>query len=363
MMDMCSPDFGDFLTSTVLVLAAYAAVVTSILIGVVFMVGRVLNNPRLTVWAKTEVVQLPISVASVLFIVILVNLSCGLYADDLASMFQLPEPMLNDLTHITMYDAADTYLREAAYYSHNAVTVIRYHLEAYMVLSYVSEFECDASFGNIGIGLGCLFGYSGTSLQPFGGYGALMGALNIFFNSVLTAHFMALNSLFIYYYVKKGFAFLFLPLGIFLRSMPYLRRLGSLFIAVALSFMIVYPFMLSLFYIMGDVLVDRADNYIMEPGKLGYFVENEDDNFGWNAAAVLDVIFVALAGPYAKDLIKANYFSSGEYPVEAMGFGANAFIAAFFMPTIALLAAIASVSYIGRLFGEEVGLSRILQMV
>ncbi len=358
MMEMCSPEFAEFISTTVVTLSAYAAVVTSLFIAVGYMLGSVLNNPRLTVWAKTEVVQLPISIASVFFIIILVNLFCSVHVDGLAEIFSVPSASVESLN---IYDAAETYLREAAMYSHNAAKVTRYHLQAYMVLSYLSVFECDMNVG--GIGLGCLFGYSGTSRQPFGAYGAVMGALNIFFNSSLMAHFMALNSLFIYFYVKKGFAFLFLPLGIFLRSFPYLRRMGSLFIALAVSFMTIYPFMLSLFYVMGDVLVDRSDDYIMERGKLYYFIDNEEDHFGWNAAAVWDVLSASLTGPYAEQMIRDNYFKEGEYPVEAMGFGANAFIAAGFMPTVALLAAIASVTYTARIFGEEIGLSRILQMV
>jgi hypothetical protein len=44
-------------------------------------------------------------------------------------------------------------------------------------------------------------------------------------------------------------------------------------------------------------------------------------------------------------------------------FSAYAFIAAVFFPTAALLASLASVSYMARMMGEEIDLSRITQLV
>ena len=50
-------------------------------------------------------------------------------------------------------------------------------------------------------------------------------------------------------------------------------------------------------------------------------------------------------------------------PAGAIAFAAYAFIAAVFFPTAALLATIASVSYMARLMGEEIDLSRLTQLV
>jgi hypothetical protein len=46
-----------------------------------------------------------------------------------------------------------------------------------------------------------------------------------------------------------------------------------------------------------------------------------------------------------------------------MAFAATAFIAGVFFPTLALLATIASVTYVARLYGDEIDLSRLTQLV
>ncbi|MBD3209996.1 hypothetical protein GF318_01290 [Candidatus Micrarchaeota archaeon] len=378
---ICTPDFQAFFDATILPLVAAASVVTGFLIAFSYMLGNLLNNPKLTVWAKTEVLQVFISVASVFFIFIAINTFCAINMGEVASFFTGVETQ-HDLN---VYDAAGEYLAESALYSHNALTVIRYHLQAYTIYAYLNAFLCDFEF--LGIGLGCWYGYSGKYEQPLGGYGAINAALNMVFNSTLIAHFSALNFLFILLFVYKGFVFIFLPMGVFLRSMPYMRSFGSLLIAVALSFLIVYPLMLSIYYLMGDVLVDRPDSphclscsdpcphcYTPSTALSDKFLHCQGESCekvfdDWASAGIIQSIGTMLVQSFTfgqvttEDTMDSMYFPDGEHPKDAITFGAYAFIAAVFMPTAALLATIASVSYIARLYGEEINLSRITQLV
>jgi hypothetical protein len=324
------------------------------------------------------VVQVFISIATVFFIMTTINVFCSIQMGEVASFFTGVEAVKD----VSVFDAAQDYLHEAALYSHNAMTAIRFHLEAYTIMSFLNAFICDFSVGSIG--LGCWYGYSGNNQLPVGGYGAMMAALNVFFNSTIIAHFSALNFLFILLFVYKGFVFLFLPMGVFLRSMPFLRGFGSLLIALAMSFLLVFPLMLSIFYLMGDVLVDRPDSpqclscsspcpdcYIPDVGgsSMSSFFDESifPDNEGAAGAgqAFLSVLVGGLTmGIYdADDYIGGLYFSDTANPMGAIMFAAYAFIAAVFMPTVALLATIASVSYIARLYGEEIDLSRLTQLV
>ena len=347
---ICGPEFATFFGTTVMPFVAYAAVVTATIIAVSFMAGRFLNNPKLTLWSKTEIVQLGISLATIFIITTTVNTFCLIDVSEVANIFGLPDPGSKNV-----YDAAKDYLEGAALYSHNAMTVVRYHLQAYTVLAYLNAFICDFSTGNIG--WGCLFGYGGENQQPLGGYGVHTAALNIAFNSVIIAHFTSLNFIFILLFVYRGFVFLFLPLGIFLRAMPYLRGLGSLFVSLALSFLLIYPFMLSVFYLMKDVIFD-GDDFTPLPVGMGSYDESVFPDAEGGAEQFFAVS--TLGEGYVKD----RYFGSDkENPTGAIAFAANAFIAAVFLPTIALIATIASVTYVARLFGEEVDLSRITQLV
>jgi hypothetical protein len=343
MADVCGiAGFDSLFSNSIVPLAGISAMTTALIIGITYMFSQVTNNPKLSLWSKTEAVQLVLSVITLTMLVFVMNAFCTIDMGQVAPLFGLTS------NSISVYQAAQNYISDAAYYSLRAVTAVRYHLEAYNVLGALSMFECD--FG----GIGCLFGYSGVSQQPLGGYGAHQAALSVFFNSAIMSNLTALNFLFILLFVYKGFVLLFLPLGIFLRSMPYLRTFGALLIAVAISFLIVYPFLLSIFYLMENVLLD-APAYAPS-GMSGFLDESVYDTQG-GAGQSVDA---AVNGP---DSVKATYFPSGANDVGVIAFAASAFIAGIFLPTAALLATIGSIVYITRLYGEEIDLSRIVQMV
>jgi hypothetical protein len=360
---VCSTDFTDFLNTTIVPLMAYAAVATSFIIALAYMIGSAMGNARLTLWSKTEIIQLLISVGTLFLIMLTTSTMCAIDMNEVATIFgQTPSA-----TPVNVYDAAVQYLNDSAIYSHNAMMVVRYHLEGYTILAYLNAFKCDFNTGFIG--WGCLFGYSGTNQQPVGGYGARMAAMNVFFNSLIVAYFTDMNSIFILMFVYRGFVFLFLPLGVFLRAMPYMRSFGALLIALALSFLVIYPFMLGVFYLMEGTLVNKP-TFAPSDIPLASYNENVYPN-GENAAAALQA-----ATTVSSEQVEAHYFDPGkincngqagacalEQPAAAIGFAADAFIAAVFLPSVALLATIASVAYIARLYGEEIDLSRLTQLV
>ncbi len=347
---VCSPEFMDFLTSTIFPLAAYAGIITAIIIAVSFMVGQAIRNPKVTVWAKTEVVQLFISFVSLLLLSSLFGFFCSIDMHNIADIFEITYSGPS-----SMFDAAEDYLVSAARYSHNALTVVRYHLEGYTVLGCMGAFKCAYSMDHTG--WGCWFGFSGTQTQPFGGYAALNAALNTIFNSTLMSYLMSLNYLMILLYIYKGFAFFLFPIGIFMRSMPYMRSFGSVLISIAISFSIIYPLFLATFNLMGDSIFNKPD-YLPDPSLSNFL---DEDTYPEHVAGVGATLGSAT---YGADFVKdVYYFPNGEKPAEAIAFGGMAFVVGFFLPSLAMLAAVASVVYLARLYGEEVDLSRIMQMV
>ncbi len=346
-MEVCSADFSSFVNGTILQIAALAAIVSTLIVVFSYYIGQLMNNPKVSVWAKSEIVQLVMSVASVAFILITVNMFCAIDMGSVASIFGISSPSSTG----NIYIASQNYLLETLQFSHDALVVVRYHLQAFTVLSHLSSFVCDMSTGSIG--WGCLFGYSGSNEQPLGAYGAAMGAMNLFFNSAMVAYMTTLNFVFILVFIFRGFVLFLLPIAIFLRSLPYMRPLGSLLIAVALSFMIVYPMILSIFGLTSAVL-------LKEPPNIGGYTDESVFPRWGGAGGALSSLGGAIAG--AK-VFESIYFSSGDNVPGAIAFAAYAFIAGVFLPTAAMLATIASVVYLARLYGEEIDLSRILQMV
>ena len=66
---------------------AYAAMATAGLIGISYAAGNMISNPKLTLWAKTEIVQLVISLAFVSLIILAVTTFCGLDMKEIADIF------------------------------------------------------------------------------------------------------------------------------------------------------------------------------------------------------------------------------------------------------------------------------------
>lgn len=163
-----------------------------------------------------------------------------------------------------------------------------------------------------------------------------------------------------------------------------MRPVGSLLIAIALSFLTVYPLMLGIFYIMSPVLVDSTTNFAPSGININQYNEGvfaTASNGGAQLAVstggegvVKCIYFSSSSGCIGKAIADMatggiGVFAPGgsdfdlERPTDAIAFAAYAFIAAVFFPTAALLATIASVSYTARLMGEEVDLSRLTQLV
>lgn len=351
-------DFCAFELSNIYALSAYAAVITAITIGGSYMVGNALSNPKLTVWAKTEAVQLIVSFITLFLIALMMNVYCTIDIKEIANLFGVDYPGT-----ASIYASAEHYLVGAAAYAHNALKVVRYHLDGYTVLAYTGAFKC-ASLVESGpvttmvlpFLSGCGYGYSGNNLSPFGGYAAINGALTTMFNATIVSYLMALNYLFILRYVYHGFVLFLLPIGIFTRSLPYLRTFGSVLIAVALSFMFIYPIILAVFDIAGDSLVNTSGGNMYAGADLTEYTKEEIYPNTLAAGASLGL-------SWDEEALIKRYKLKEDNIMHVIAFSAHAFIAATFLPSIALLATIASTVYLSRFYGEEVDLSRIMQMV
>ncbi|MFH1785711.1 MAG: hypothetical protein ABH842_04750 [Candidatus Micrarchaeota archaeon] len=353
---MCGGPFTTFMDTTIFPLVGLAAVTTAILIALSYMASKALSNPKLSLWAKTEIIQLGISIATIAVITLTVSSFCSIDISEIAGVVDV-----TGIPSANIFEAAGYFLRDGLEFTHDAMVVSRYQLEAYTVLSYYSGFICDFSIGRVG--LGCWFGWGGQNMQPYGGYGAGMAALNVAYNGLVITYFTELSYLFILIFVYKGFAFVFLPVGIFVRCIPYMRNLGAVLISVSMAFMIVYPTVLAVFYLMGDVLFE-------EPSGIGAAefhegeaaLERSDGEFfamsTWGEDPV-KCAYLAIDNSYAEP---CNDERLGDIPY-ALEYAAHAYIGGGFFPTVALLATIASVSYLSRLYGDEIDLSKIVQMV
>lgn len=358
--EVCTSAFDSFMFNSMAPLAFAASVAAAMVIAFNFMIGRVLNNIKMLEWSKTELLQLFVSVGTLLITLSLIQSYCAIDMKEIHTIFGINSAKA---TSGSVFNAAKGYMAGAVKYSHNALTAVRYHLEGYTILSALSAFICDMRTG--AIGWGCLFGYSGTQAVPLGNYGSVMSSLNLFYNSALLSFFTSMNFLFILMYVQKGMVLFLLPFGVFLRSVPYLRGVGSLFMSVALAFLFVFPLTLAIFDMMGDTLLDRSNGYKPTDVPSKYLDESVfPKNSGAGAAGHSAAGAVASWGKVGEYFEDIYYLDENDNKVnEVIAFAAKAFIAGTFFPSAAMLATIASATFLARIYGQEIDLSRLMQMV
>jgi len=350
-------DFFDQMSNYLLPLVAMASVVTGMIIGFGYMIGQLLNDQRVTLWAKTELFQLFISVGSVVLLGVIMSAFCSLNIQNIAPLFPLEHSSLPDYS---VYDAAEAYLSASARYTHSALKIARYHLGGYQLGQMHSLWRCgqkwesDADqasnfflclFGSI-LGFG---GGSGVSVSPEAGYSMISAGVQLSYSTLSFTLLSIMNYRFILEYTYNGFALFLLPLGIFLRAMPFLRGLGSLLMSVSICFLTVYPLVLSIFYL----------DFVFE-GVLATEMDRHYENKSLDGA----LEWYQLLNPFQVS-VHDNIFDDSDrgQEFEIMQYTSSAFIMGVFIPTLALLSTIASIMYLNRYLGVEIDLSRIVQMV
>ncbi|MDD5022864.1 MAG: hypothetical protein PHU63_01720 [Candidatus ainarchaeum sp.] len=333
---------GTGMESSLTMLVGVASLATIMIISISYMLGNVLSNPKVTLWAKTEIVQLIVSLASIFIIFVVLQSFCVVDFNSLHSLTNVNNPVQMSGN---LFDAAEAYLLGAANYTHTILEIQRYHQMAFNMMLMRGRYDC--IYG----ALFCLFGNAGTSSSPYSWVSVTMGAMSVVFNTTLIAYISSLVALFILFYATSGFALFFLPLGIFFRSLPYLRSLGSLFITIVFSFVIVYPLILSIFYLSTPILFDYID-----PAILNYSDPQDVVDKGGSGD-----IFLSM-WDWGDDDYSGEFFNS-KMDSLVYQLGGRAFIVGVFIPLIALLGTVASVNYAAKLLGEEIDLSKIVRLV
>ena len=354
MVAVCAANFlGNFINGSVLSLTEGAAIATLIVLAGFYVLSNFLSNAKLNVWVKTEIVQVGVSIASVVLLITMFNMFCAIDVNSLRPLLGQPSaPAAN------IFDASQTYLQSAVLYSHNTMSVVRYFGSAYTILSYRGEYKCD---------FWCLFGFSGITSRPLANFGGKAATMNMLFGTSILYFLTALNMLMILLMTFKGMVLFFLPLAIVIRSLPYMRSFGSLLLAVCLSFFLVYPLLLSFFGFVADGsgLLSDSNNMF---GKYGPKAEEATFKEASNEFFYASVFGAFGTNEYTNNDELINYFFSSSdqekqdfYYVFALL--SHSFVAALLLPSLALVGALASVRFFARIYGEEIDLSRLSQMV
>ncbi len=338
-------------------LAIFATFVAAIAIGLAYALGQLLQNPRLNVWAKTELFQSAVSVALVfiaLFLVGLIGLDPGseftisagwltvLSGEDVEGVYAHPAISEDD----NVFETSEKYLENLAYFSHRTVRGSRAMMGATDEMSKYTRTPCTPAL------LLCLMGVNGVSVRPLSGTSALMQSSNLFLYTSTAAYLGVLAQIFFLRFIQSGLLVVYLPLAIILRSLPFMRPFGGGLIAICFSLFILLPmllFMESMFWNPYDWTDGGTWNNMAD---FVSDVEGSSDELGYG-----DLFMSGGQWQFSESPSILSVFD------DLIHMTSSAFVSSTFLFTFNILAVSASAALFARLLGSEVDLSRLVQIV
>lgn len=340
-------------TMNALAALSFAALLaTCTLVAVGYMFGKAIESPRVLNWCKIEVWQVFASALIVVAIYAVLSLFCVATPAQLGPVFGLgggsyTSALARSFGDGTqgMYVATQSYLEKLASYSKGVMTAVRYNIGAYELRSGVQKYKCEVF---------CLLAGAGTSYAPYGGEASHISLLSNMLSIATIAFLSVLFQLFLLLYINNGLFLVFLPIAIVVRSLPFMRGFGGAMIALVLSLYIMYPFMI---YVDG-ILVPQA------AAQLAPVLNNR----GVEPAIVPLLGAVNADGVGGENILEQNAYSEydnrqrDDMPSLIM-LVAFVFIAGVFAPALNFIVIAAVAREISRVFGEELDVSRLGQML
>jgi hypothetical protein len=344
-------------------LSIFAAAVAALMMGLAYAIGRLLDNPKFTVWAKTEIFQVAVSIVMVFMVLFLV----GLVGLDPASGFSINAGWIDTYTNdqaeyahpqieedYNIYEVSEAYLQNMAFFSHRAVRASR------AMIGIMDEFSKYTRTPCVPPWLMCLMGVNGVNVRPLAGGAVFVQTSNMLLYSSTTAYLTVLAQIFLLKFIQSGLIVVYLPMAIVLRSLPFMRQLGGAILAICLALFIIFPFLLFVESAFWNpyVWVEEGDVW----SNMDSFVSGVESKEG--AAAYGDLFFGGVSGAEwgfeGGDYGVANTVSYNKYLIIL---NSAAFLSSVFMFTFNMIAVTASASLFARLMGSEVDLSRLMQIV
>ena len=244
---------------------AAAGAMGTLFVALGYMFGSLTGDDKLKAWVKREIGQL---IYSMILAVIVVALSTGSFLPQLlyyistassnedwkwyvgARCTMLPGSSADKLPcHIAIAeDYLDILFRGAKNEAQSA-------LSAYTFLSVVHSIGLEVKGIPDPAGIVHFSPFAGLSVPV----DTLANVIDLSVKNMMAIRFQQ----FLLYYMHVAFFPLFLALGIILRTLFFTRKIGALFIALAISFYIIFPMVYVYFH---SVLFSVAGPFVIKPG-------------------------------------------------------------------------------------------------
>lgn len=359
--------------------------ITLIAIGVAYALGQFFNNPQFNIWAKTEIFQVFVSFFIVILILFINDSFCGFKYSSLTGLS--PEgaqpyahPAIGEDDNVM--DAAGRYLANTAYFIKTEMRAAR---ALYGVSEEASRYSRTPCMPAITF---CLYGTSGYSVRPYQGMTTWVQVLGLSLYTDTVSYLTVLIQMALLAFISGGGIMTYLPFAIIMRSLPFMRQFGGGLIAICIALFIIYPGLLvaeSLFWnpyeMLGEsgwgTLTGAADGIAkgfqyVDAAAAGTTLVGALATAG--GLAVIDlaaaIAVAASAGVVGTVMTFMALFGDAWTQAQlenAIGVSLQAasisFLSATFLFSLNIIAIGASARELGRLLGQEVDLSRLMQVV
>ena len=165
-------------------------------------------------------------------------------------------------------------------YENNIINITTVAERAVPFYADVSQLESSsssvsASAESHGFRLSSLTG-SATNIPVFGRLGAALASFISTMLSIASQQALMVNIMRFFVTISCS---LLLPLGFFLRAIPYLRRIGSTLVSIGIALVIIYPISL---YVLGSIFIGVQNDAIgkLFPGKGGFNPNDPELGYG-----------------------------------------------------------------------------------
>lgn len=388
-------------------------------IGIAYMAGKVFDSPRLTTWARDELPQLFLTVLFTLLIVSILNIGISIPVGELSAITPFSVP--NETANLCAYDFAENYLENATTYVHNTLKLTRIHLYmADFISSMWKDTYADCADNDecahvcerqpwrcaaCSVGLAC-FAYNSLSgitsgwefLGSFAASwlyfnyctgvdiglsyisGAWVGMLSSVLSAQMHSTFAAIIMLLAQKYLLASFLnggfIAIIPLGLILRSIPFMRRIGGILLGVGVGFIVIFPLFLVIEgliftpWTMGEFENQLDVDFITAPG--GLYVDETDPYFHgklpeWELLIYgqFDYFFSQKDGKvYLCKNITGWPSPKCSVSIDTLlAYGAVSFLLSSFLLSLNFIGTAAGIVGIGKFFGEEIEIARFLRLI
>ncbi len=249
--------YANFLAANWLPLCFTAIVLSIIVVGFVYMLGRIIGLPNIENYVKMEFFEIAFTFLILLF--------AGLFSIGLCSFpveTLLSQAAINALydnsppARVTLLQTVDQYL----------LYVRRIHSQFMMLFSFsqliggMTDVNWASAPGGVGI-----------SLTPLAGLSQQVNTLSNLSNVVITMYLLHLVLMKVIHYSYYAFFNFILPLGLFFRCFQPTRKYGGALIALSFGFNFIYPVLL----LVNAQMVFNFNMYegiLIELGRLGLVI-------------------------------------------------------------------------------------------